>query len=361
VRRHSIAGEIGLVELDVLEGQPEQAIARCASLAQRGIETLPLLAACGEGYAQAGQPIRGYEFYRRAASQSPESEFFSHRRNALGSLAASALASESRATLARGDGPLAREQASRAIGIDPGNADAHRAAAEVEHAAGDSRAELDERLQAFRIDPSEVAYGEETERLAMKLADYPAAITIDETLAAGDPKYEKRAREARLAFRISNWPVPEKRAAGAARITRGQAAQLLWWLFPEVRASAPVDSPVASDVLERKDRVALIRAAGLGLLDVDSTTHVVRPDAPLTRVVASAMLLRLMDYLLGKRERPACLEGTAAVPRFDSAATVAAAAHCGLIPGGSLRDVVSGRIVVAGLQRSRALALGEGR
>jgi tetratricopeptide (TPR) repeat protein len=361
VRRHSIAGEVGLVEIDVLQSRPEQAVARCESLERRGIETLPLLAACGESYAQAGQPVRAYELYRRTAAEKPDSEFFARRRDALGSLAASALATASRAALARGDASLAREQASRAIAIDAGSADAHRAAAEVERTAGDERAELDERIQAFRIDPSDRAYGEETQRLAMTLEDYPAAITVDETLAATDPEYEKKAEEARLAFRISNWPTPEKRAAGAARVTRGQAAQLLWWLFPEIRASAPVDSPVASDVLDRKDRVALIRAAGLGFLDVDSTTHVVRPDAPLTRVVASAMLLRLVEYLLGKRERPACLQDAASVPRFDSSATVAAAARCRLILPGAARDVVSGRMILAGLQRARALALGGDR
>ena len=56
-----------------------------------------------------------------------------------------------------------------------------------------------------------------------------------ERLAREDPRFQTRAEDARLAFRVANWPPAERQAARASRLTRAQAAQLLWWMVPEVR------------------------------------------------------------------------------------------------------------------------------
>jgi hypothetical protein len=196
--------------------------------------------------------------------------------------------------------------------------------------------------------------------LALEQGDYEMAVSLYTSLAGQDPEYADRAAQARLAFRIANWPEPERVAARAKRLTRSGAANLTWWMFPEVREARVTGGLVASDVLERTDSRAVMRAISLGLLEVDPDTHRARPDAALTRAAAARWLLRLAAVLGRTTPKPACPALSGATARFGSD-TIAVAVKCGLLSesGGS---VVSGEEFTRGLDRLRSMfPTGEGR
>ena len=155
---------------------------------------------------------------------------------------------------------------------------------------------------------------------------------------------------------MANWPPAEREAARAPRLTRAQAAELVWWMVPEVREARGSAAVIASDAVSRRDSRPLTRAVALGLLEVDPETHRVSPDAHL--------------YAAGGREaaRPAPGDPRAAVGRdavpsrvrrrglLANAEAVRLAQGCGLIPereGGN----VGGTMFLRALDR-RALGAG---
>ena len=130
-------------------------------------------------------------------------------------------------------------------------------------------------------------------------------------------------------------------------------------MFPEVR-EARATGAVASDVLDRRDTPALVRAVSLGLLDVDSDTHRARPDASLSRTAAAQMMLRLAGWLGGARAPLPCLKDSPG-PWRGGADALRLASRCGLLSesGGA---AVSGPELMRGFDRLRSsLPAGEGR
>ena len=168
------------------------------------------------------------------------------------------------------------------------------------------------------------------------------------------------AAQARLAFRMSNWPEAERQAARSKRLTRAGAAAIVGWMFPEVWDARVTASVVAADALERRDSRAMTRAVALGLLDVDPDTHRARPDSPLTRAAAAQMMLRLVGLLAPPAGAPSCIQGSPG-PWRGPADSIRLAARCGLLSesGGSF---VSGPELTRGLDRLRLLSPnGEGK
>jgi hypothetical protein len=129
-------------------------------------------------------------------------------------------------------------------------------------------------------------------------------------------------------------------------------------MFPELREGRIRSGVVAGDVLERKDRAVMIRAVGLGLLDVDPETHRARPDAPLSRTAAAQFLLRLA-VVLGKPGGPTGCLGPAPEASRTGTDAIRLAARCGLLSesGGMY---VSGPEMTRGMDRLRSTyAVGE--
>jgi hypothetical protein len=124
-------------------------------------------------------------------------------------------------------------------------------------------------------------------------------------------------------------------------------------MFPVVREAKVTSSVVASDVLERRDSRAVMRAVSLSLLDVDRYTHRARPDLPLYRAAAARMMLGLARILRGREQPPECLKGETGPVRSGSDA-IRVAAGCGLLSesGG---PVMSGAEFTRGLDRLRSL------
>jgi tetratricopeptide (TPR) repeat protein len=354
--RPVLAAEIGLIEARVLLGRTAEALSACREALAGGPQTVPLLVGCGEARARAGQIFEAHELYARAAARGGSRSGIRRRSEELKAQAIEALSRTASAGARDRNYSDARKRAERAIELAPGDAALHALAGEIELEDGQADRAFERFREAYRLDPKNRSVQEKLAELARD-RDPSLAVTILDVLARQDPRYADRATDARLAFRISNWPGPEREAAESERLTRAGAASLVWWMFPEIREAKVRSSVIASDVVSRKDSRAVTRAVSLGLLDVDPETHRARPDAGLTRRTAARMSLRLLE-VLKPASRPECLEGAPGSGRSGVEA-VEKAVKCGFL-GESDSTSVSGREFTRGLDRVRALAAGKG-
>ena len=322
--------------------------------------TLPLYVGCGEAQARAGSPVDAYELYARAAALAPGRAGLAARAQKLLAEATDAVLAQADRDAALGRFEAARAGVARAVAWNPRSAAVLVRAAGVECAAGEKERALQYDREALALGGLDADTRASAGRLALEVGDDAMAVSVFDALAAEDPRFADQAAEARLAFRISNWPEAERQAARARRLTRAGAASLVWWMFPEVRDARVSGSVVATDVLERRDSRPMMRAVALGLLDVDADTHRARPDAPLGRAAAAQLLLRLAGVLRGADAGPACLRGSPG-PWRGAADAIRLAAACGLLSesGGSF---VSGPELTRALDRLRSLLqAGEGK
>ena len=348
------AARIGEIEALVLSRRSPQALERCQPMLAEGEATAALLSACGEARARTADPVGAVELYDRAAAAAPNRPGLAARAEELRKTAADTLLDEAMKSAIAGHRDEARRQVARAVGWGPRSSEVLVRAGDVECEAGDREGALEYYREAMALGPVDTAVEERAGDLALGLQDYASAVTIFDGLAARNPRFASRAAEARLAFRIANWPDAEREAARSRRLTRGGAALLVWWMFPEVR-EARVESAgiVATDVLERKDSRVMMRAVSMGLLDVDPNTHRARPDAPLTRANAARMMVLLASRLSRPGPGPACLQG-AAGPGKGGREAIRIAARCELLSE-SGSSVVSGAEFTRGLDRLRSL------
>jgi tetratricopeptide (TPR) repeat protein len=345
--------EIGTIEAFVESGRGADALGRCAEALTAGEPTVPLLVACGEARAQVSQPVGAFELYERAAVRAPDRPWVAARMGQLREAAVRELLQAAEESAAEGQREDARTRLVRALALGPRSSWILARAAEVECAAGEKERALDDYREALALGGLDVASEERAGDLALEVGDDAMAVSIFESLAARDPRFHGRAAEARLSFRIANWPDAERQAARARRLTRGGAAVLAWWMFPEVREARVKAGVVASDVLARKDSRAVMRAASLGFLDVDPGTHRARPDAPLLRVAAARFLLRLASALPGAESGLDCLREPGDPPRSGTDA-IRVAVRCGLLSE-SVGLAVGGAEFTRGLDRLRSL------
>ena len=351
-----LAAEIGLIEARLRLGRTEEALSGCRDALVGGPQTLPLLVACGEAHSRAGQIFEAHELYARAASRAGSRPAIRRRADELRSQAIEMLARTASAGARDRNYSDARKRAERAIDLAPGDAALHALAGEIELEDGQLGKAFERFREAYRLDPKNIAVAEKLAELARD-RDPSLAVSILDSLAGQDARYADRAMDARLAFRISNWPGPEREAAESERLTRAGAASLVWWMFPEIREAKVRSSVIASDIVSRKDSRAVARAVSLGLLDVDPETHRARPDGGMTRRTAARMSLRLLD-ILKPASRPDCL-GVSPQSARSGVEAIHAAVKCGFL-GESESTWVSGREFTRGLDRVRTLAAGKG-
>jgi tetratricopeptide (TPR) repeat protein len=355
------AGDIGEIEAMVAAGRSGEALGRCDGALGDKDATLPYLVACGEAEARAGSPVAAYELYARAAPQAGAARpGFAERAQKLLGGATDTILAEAAHEAAQGRYEPARAGVARALAWNPRSASVLVRAADIECAAGEKERALQYDREALALGGLTVEDRERAGRLALEVGDDALAVSVFDALAAEDSRFAEQAAQARLAFRIANWPEAERQAARARRLTRAGAAGLVWWMFPEVREARFTEGIVATDVLERRDSRPMMRAVSLGLLDVDPDTHRARPDAPLNRAAAAQLMLRLAGLLEAPGAGPPCLRGSPG-PWRGGADAIRLAARCGLLSesGG---PQVSGPELTRGLDRLRSLLpAGEGQ
>jgi tetratricopeptide (TPR) repeat protein len=352
------AAEIGSIEALVLSDRAEEAVPLCSDALSRSGPTLPLWTACAEAYARTGEPVAAYLLYERATEKSPGRRGMAQRTEELRGVATHALLTVAEREASEGQRDQARAKVAQALAWNPGAAAVLIRAAEVECAAGERENALLYYRDAMALGALDEASEQRAGELALETGDYSTAVMLFESLTARDPRFRERAAEARLAFRIDNWPDAERQAARARRLTRAGAALLVWWMFPEVREAKVKSGIVATDVLERRDSRVMMRTIALGLLDVDSETHRARPDASLSRGAAAQMMVRLAAVLQKPRSPSGCLSVASETARKAPEA-VRLATRCGLLSesGGGY---VGGPEMTRGLDKLRSVfAFGE--
>ncbi len=323
-----LAADIGWIEAQVLSGAFAPAEAACLGALHSGEPTLPLLVACGEARARSGRPAEGYRLYVRALARQPKRAGLAARAEELRLSARDALSAQARVASEEHRPAEARDRIAAAIDIAPESLPLRILAAEIEHSAGDTEKSLQRFREAWEMDPADAAVGERVGDLALEREDYALAVSAFDRLARSNPKFKSRAEEARLSFRVANWPPPERESARSERLSRARAASLVWWMFPEVREARVSSGVIASDAVSRRDSRAFTRALALGLLEADRETHRGNPDATLTLATASRLLLRLIDFVR-PGGGPPCLEKAGGRSR-NSADAIRAAEICGL-------------------------------
>lgn len=351
------AAEIGRIEALVLGGRLEAALAACADLLPVGEPTSPLLVACGEARARApaGDPLEGYQLYRRALARTTDRPGLKLRAEELRVAASDWLLEGARAGLEERAWKKARAQILRAIDLAPERAALRDAAGDIENSAGDSEKALRRYREALEIEPKNPEVQKKVGELALELNDLALAVSAYDELARGDAHFRPRAEEARMAFRVANWPAPEREAAEAPRLSRAGAASLVWWMFPEVREALVSAGIIASDAVSRRDSRAIARALALGLLEADRETHRANPDAPLNLAAASRLLLRLLAIVKPGEPDSSCLAHLPRSPRSNTE-YIQVAQACGLLAESESSTTVSGRAFTRALDRVRALA-----
>jgi tetratricopeptide (TPR) repeat protein len=351
--RPVLVAEIGEIEALVVARDLPAALASCRRVLPSSNPTVPLLTACGEAHARSGQALDAWYLYRQAVLSAPGRPGLEKRAQELRVQAGEQLRRQAQEAAGHEDWKEARRAAALAIEVDPGSAPAWETAGDIDLEARDRPAALARFRGALTLAPGNRTLEEKVARLALELSDYAVAIPVLDELAAQDPQFEAEAERARLAFRLANWPAAERAAARSERLTRGQAAGLVWWMVPEVREMKVTESVIASDVVGRGDSQEILRAVGLGLLEVDRETHRANPDSPFTLSAAARLYLRLLA-LLQADPPPACLaeHSDAAVSRAEA---IRLARECKILSE-SEAPAVGGAAFLRALDRVRALA-----
>ena len=352
-----LAAEIGWIDAVVLQGRPAETFRSCERLLGAGDPTLPLLVACGEAHSRAGDAVAGLALYRRALARVPDRPGVSRRAEELRLAAREQWLARAQAAASAKEWARGRSAIGEAITLSPESAALRSAAGDLEAEAGEKAAAFRRYREAMEMDPRNLAVLEKAATLALELGEHSLAVSAFERLAGSDPRFAPRAAEARFAFRVANWPRAEREAARASKLTRAGAAELVWWMVPEVREAHVAAGAIASDAVSRRDSRSVTRAVALGLLDVDHETHRVSPDAHLSLPAAAKMLVRLFPVLKPPSGEVPCLQKP--IPSFlSNAEAIRLARACDLI---SERDgpAVSGPAFLRALDRARAIVEGE--
>jgi tetratricopeptide (TPR) repeat protein len=352
-REPGLASKIGLIEVLVEEASLPEALAACQQTLADSNPTPPLLVACGEAHARSGQALEGLDLYRRALTGATPRPGLEARAAELRTQAGEQLLRQAQVSAGQKDWKAARQEIARAVELDPRSAPARETAGDVELAAGDRPAALALYQRALDLSPQDRTLWKKIASLALELSDFGAAVPVLDKLAAEDPTYETRAAEARLSFRIANWPAAQRAAALAPRLSRGEAALLLWWMVPEVRDTQVTEGIIASDVVGRPDGPEIMRVFSLQLLDVDRGTHRASPDAQLTFSAACKAYMRLLGLLRSGQGLP-CLYGRSP-GSLSTGEAVRAARECRII-GEKDGPPVTGASFSRSVDRVRTLA-----
>jgi tetratricopeptide (TPR) repeat protein len=352
-----LAAEIGWIEAVALQDRAAETLPACEKLLGAGDPTLPLLVACGEAHFRAGDAVQGLSLYRRALARVPDRPGVNRRAEEVRLAAREQWLLRARAAAGAKEWARSRSAIAEAIALSPESSALRATAGDIESEVGEQVAALRRYREAMEIEPRNMAVLEKTATLALELGEHALAVSAFERLARSDRRFAPRAADARLAFRVANWPPTERKAARASKLTRAAAAELLWWMVPEVREARVGAGAIASDAVSRRDSRSITRAVALGLLEVDHETHRVSPDAHLSLPAAAKMLVRLFAILKPPSGEVPCLQKP--VPGLlSNAEAVRLAQACDLI---SERDGpgVSGPAFLHALDRARAVVEGE--
>ncbi len=338
---------LGLAYAALLSGSWDEAETLLEPLIE-GSEALPAaIEAKADLDALQGHWREALARYRVAARSFPGDSRIAARLEIARQVLMESLADEARDALVRKDLDEARRVGLALVDTSPREPEGYELLART--AAGGGKAE-DAWTWAVKAG-SLGAKGQEWKKfvasLAMTTGRFAEAEAIYAALAADAPAFAEKAEEARREFRIENLPEGARSAARSSRVTRAEVASLLWWIVPEVRAAAVISAPdVATDVVDRPDMHALVRAIGLGFFRVSRETHHVRADEPVSRPELWTLLKKLGRVVARGGELPPCL---------SEGAPSGGPGTCGILPQSKQRTV-SGKEALRAIERTARMA-----
>lgn len=310
---------------------PSSPRARAAALAEKA-----------DGDAAEGRLRDALEKYREAVRLAPGDARYERRVEELRAEVVAAFDAEARSALERGEAAAALRAALALVEAEPGSPAGYHVIAAVAEADGRLEDAWEAAQSAHARAPADAELTEALASLAMKTSRFAEAEALYGELEKQDPAMGEKRAEARLEFQTQNLPAPARNAAAAPRITRAQFATLLAALVPEVaQARVPPGADVATDVLDRPERGALVKAIALGFFAVSRETHLVGADAPVLRWEMPGHLRRVAGLL--NRRDDSCFAAPAAL------------ATCGILPESTSRQV-SGREAFAAIEATLRLA-----
>ena len=333
--------------LALAEGRLDEARSALASLTAANPTWLAAVEAAADLAAAEGRTLDALERYQAVLRLSPSDRRARARADSLRKEVAVAKGREAEEALAAGNLDAARRAAHSLLQLEPASASGYLLLSRAAAAGGGNEDAWTWASEARRKAPNDRSVAAFAAGIAEKAGRWADAASLYEGLAAADLAFGRKAEEARLEFRIQNLPETARRAVESPRLTRAELASLLWWTVPEVReALVPPGVGIAVDVVDRPDRVALVKAIGLGFLAVSPETHRVGTDAPVVRTDL-ATTLRRVAVLAGRGRAPAgCLAPDPPSERILS--------ECGILPGSPSRNV-TGREALRALDKAARL------
>lgn len=326
------------------EGRRDEAREALASLTTAHAGWVAAVEAEGDLAALEGRSAEALERYQELRKLVPSDRRTLERVATLRAEVATARRQEAEAALLAGDLDSARRGANGLLQLEPASPSGPILLSRVATAGGKHEDAWTWAEEARKRAPSDPAVAAFAAGVAANAGRWASAAGLYEGLAAADASFVPKAEDARIEFKVQNLPDEARRAARSARVTRAQLASLLWWTVPEVReASVPTGVGIAVDVVDRPDRVALVRAIGLGFFGVSAETHRVGADVPLQRSEMGP-LLRRVAVLAGRGRMPSgCLSA--------EAPAAAALTECGILHETQSRDV-TGREALRALEKA---------
>lgn len=244
--------------------------------------------------------------------------------------AAEIVANRLEEALARGRVEEAREALERLEAWRRDEPGVVRARAAVAAAAGERPAEL----EALRRLTSLGAADEEEEVrravLESEVGDAGAGLRLLEELASrspDDPELAAELAHARFRWRLQLLPGAVQELATMPELSRADFASLLFWLFPSIRYGGSGNARIATDILDHPRKDEIVRVVNAGIMGIDPSLHLFRPERS---VVRREVLAALLGLLARGSPRPACL-GDFRSGRASAEQVCAAAARCGLL------------------------------
>ncbi len=328
--------------VDLAEGRRDEARSFFAEARTAHPGWIAALEADADLSAEEGEASEALEAYRALSRLVPSDARTRVRVETFrASVAASKRVSAEQA-LAAGDLDAARRHANSLLQLEPESVAALVLLSRTASAGGRHEDAWTWAREARRRAPSDVAVAAFAGDAAAKAGRWADAATLYEEASSSDPASTVKAEEARFEFKVQNLPESARAAAESARLTRAQLASLLWWTVPEFReALVPPGTEIAVDVVGRSDQGPLVKAIGLGILDVSAETHRVGTERAVSRTELAGALRRVA--LLAGRGRPpkGCL----------SAADAASLVDCGILGPTPSRNV-TGREALRAMEKA---------
>lgn len=328
--------------LDLVEGRRDEARTFFAEARTAHPGWIAALEADADLSADAGEASEALEAYRALSRLVPSDARARERVEKFRASVAAAKRASAEQALAAGDLDAARRHANSLLQLEPESVAALVLLSRTASAGGRHEDAWTWAREARRRAPVDVAVAAFAGDAAAKAGRWADAATLYEEASSSDPASAVKAEEARLEFKVQNLPEAARAAAESARLTRAQLASLLWWTVPEFReALVPPGTEIAVDVVGRSDQGPLVKAIGLGILDVSGETHRVGTERAVSRTELAGALRRVA--LLAGRGRPpkGCL----------SAADAASLVDCGILGSTPSRNV-TGREALRAMEKA---------